>query len=686
MSNRLIHETSPYLRQHAENPVDWYSWGPEALQRARDEDRPIFLSVGYSACHWCHVMEHESFEDPRIAAKLNSSFVNIKVDREERPDLDQIYMHAIQMISGRGGWPMSVFLTPDLQPFFGGTYWPAAPKYGMPGFDQVIDAVVDAWRNRRALAIEQAQQLTDRLVQVGNLSGAGGSELSLEMLAKAESQLTPSFDPRFGGFGDAPKFPHPNDLRVLLRVWRREPREVTLRMVTHTLDRMAAGGMYDQLGGGFHRYSVDERWLVPHFEKMLYDNGLLTSAYVEAFQATGNAEYARIARETCQYVLREMTSPEGGFYSAQDADSEGEEGKFYVWSQPEIETLLGPERARVFCHVYDVTPGGNFEGHSILNRPHPSWEQAARLANMEPESLRKQLDEDRAKLLAARGERVWPARDDKVLVSWNGLMIEGLCQAAGALDEPRFSEAARKAADFLLAKLRGTDGRLLHGWAGGQAKLPAYLDDYAYLAQALVTLYESCFVESYLTEALALVETMIAHFADHKSGGFFYTADDHEQLIARNKDALDSSVPSGNAMAATVLLRLGKLCGRSDLTDRGIATLEAFSNVMDRSPTGTAQMLLALDFHFGPTPELVLLGEPIEQVLSAFRQRFLPNRVLAWRANAAPQNGACAALAIAFDGKQAQSPGPTLYVCQNFSCQEPVTGCDAVRETLAALT
>jgi uncharacterized protein YyaL (SSP411 family) len=684
MPNRLIHETSPYLKQHAQNPVDWYSWSPEALQRARDEDRPIFLSIGYSACHWCHVMEHESFEDPRIAAKLNAAFVNIKVDREERPDLDQIYMNAIQMISGRGGWPMSVFLTPDLQPFFGGTYWPPAPKYGMPGFDQVIDAVIDAWHNRRALAIEQAQQLTERIAQVGNLSGAGG-ELSLDLLTKAESQLTSSFDPRFGGFGDAPKFPHPNDLRVLLRIWRRNTREVTLRMVTHTLDRMAAGGMYDQLGGGFHRYSVDERWLVPHFEKMLYDNGLLTSAYVEAFQATGNPEYARIARETCDYVLREMTSPEGGFYSAQDADSEGEEGKFYVWTSSEIEEILGADRARVFNHVYDVTPGGNFEGHSILNRPHSNWEQAAQLANVELAVLRDQLQQDRAKLLAVRNGRVWPARDDKILVSWNALMIEALAQAATPLDEPRFLQAAQNAADFLLTKLRAPGGRLLHGWAAGQAKLPAYLDDYAYLAQALVTLYEACFDERYLTQAIILVEEMIAHFSDLDAGGFFYTADDHEQLIARNKDALDSSVPSGNAMAAMVLLRLGKLCGRSDFYDRGVSTLQAFSRVIERSPTGTAQMLLALDFHAGPTPELILLGEPRQETLTELSQRFLPNRVLAWRPTTAAPKQACTDLAPAFAGKEAQSPGPTLYVCERFACQQPVTGPDAVAAKIASL-
>ncbi|HKD35689.1 MAG TPA: thioredoxin domain-containing protein, partial [Pirellulales bacterium] len=507
MPNHLATETSPYLLQHKDNPVDWYPWGPKALERAKAEQKPIFLSIGYSACHWCHVMEHESFENPRIARLLNEHFVSIKVDREERPDLDQIYMNAVQMLTGRGGWPMSVFLTPDLQPFYGGTYWPDSPRGGMPGFDQVLDAVAAAWRDRREEMTAQADELTKHL-RGSAIPAAGDGELSERLLRQAETALERSFDPRHGGFGGAPKFPHPMDLRLLLRVWKRNQRDSMLQVITTTLDKMAAGGIYDHLGGGFHRYSVDDRWLVPHFEKMLYDNALLAAAYVEGYLATGRADYARVARETLDYILRDMTDPAGGIYSTEDADSEGEEGKFYVWTPSEIAAVLGPSAAEIFCYVYDVTDEGNFEHKSILNLP-KTIEQCARIKQLDADKLRTDLAEWRAKLLAARGNRIRPGRDDKVLVSWNGLAIDALAQAAGALDEPRYLAAAKSAADFILTRMSRPDGRLLHTWRG-EAKLDAYLDDYAALCNGLVSLYEAGFDEHYIDEAVRLAKIMLA--------------------------------------------------------------------------------------------------------------------------------------------------------------------------------
>ncbi len=463
MANRLATETSPYLLQHAANPVDWYPWGPEALERARYEDKPIFLSIGYSACHWCHVMEHESFENEAIAHLMNEHFVCMKVDREERPDLDQIYMNAVQLMTGRGGWPMSVFLTPELKPFFGGTYWPPAARSGMPGFDQILAAVADAWQNRREQAVEQADSLAEHLATIA-AGPAGQGELRLALVHHGAAAMMRSFDHVHGGFGSAPKFPHPMDLRLLAHVWHRNRDEQTLHVITLTLDKMAAGGIYDQLGGGFHRYSTDERWLVPHFEKMLYDNALLIPCYLDALAITGNEDYARVARETCDYVLREMTDPAGGFYSTQDADSEGVEGKFFVWTPAELEEVLGAEAARTFAHVYDVTPEGNFEhGTSILNRPQSFAECATALLRDEAE-LRRELEQSRAKLLAKREQRVHPGLDDKVLVAWNGLMIDALAQAAEVLGEPRYLQAAQRAARFILQDMRRDDGRLLHTW------------------------------------------------------------------------------------------------------------------------------------------------------------------------------------------------------------------------------
>jgi uncharacterized protein len=687
MPNFLAQETSPYLLQHRDNPVDWHPWGPEALALSKRGGKPIFLSIGYSACHWCHVMEHESFENPAIARLMNENFVCIKVDREERPDLDQIYMNAVQLLTGRGGWPMSVFLTPDLKPFYGGTYWPPTARMGMPGFDQVLLAVADAWKNRREQAIEHADELTKHLAGFTGDPARGG-ELSLSLIEAAGEALARSSDHHHGGFGGAPKFPHSMDLQVLLRLWKRNRRSMWLDIVTTTLDKMAAGGIYDHLGGGFHRYSVDERWLVPHFEKMLYDNALLASAYVEAYQATGNAEYARVSRETCDYVLRDMTDPAGGFYSTEDADSEGEEGKFYVWTPGEIEEVLSKEAAEIFCYVYDVTEPGNFEGHSILNLA-KSIGTCATIKGRDPDKLRTELAASREKLLTVRGRRTRPGRDDKVLVAWNGLMIDALAKAAGALEEPRYLEAAEKAAAFILRDMRRADGRLLHTWRGGQARIDAYLDDYAALANAMVSLYEGTFEERYIDEAIGLVEIMLRHFSDSQAGGFFYTADDQEQLIARNKEIQDSSVPSGNALAATVLVRLGKLTGRSEYLESAEKTFRAAIALLDRAPTAAGQMLLALDMYLGPTPEIVLIGDSTNRdtasVLDQLRRKFIPNKVIALRPATAVSGHRSAALDSLLAGKSSRDVQPTVFVCRNFSCQAPVNGVEAAIEQIRGL-
>jgi uncharacterized protein YyaL (SSP411 family) len=677
MPNYLANALSPYLLQHAENPVDWHPWGEAALTRAREEEKPIFLSIGYSACHWCHVMERESFENDEVAALLNEHFIAIKVDREERPDLDQIYMTAVQMLTGHGGWPMSVFLTPDGKPFYGGTYWPPESRGGMPGFRQVLAAVLDAWRNRREAACRQAQVLTDRIGEAVAPPASVGT-LNYELLKNAERKYRGLFDDTNGGFGGAPKFPHPMDLGVLLRLWRRERTDATLKMVRLTLDKMAGGGIYDHLAGGFARYSVDAHWLVPHFEKMLYDNALLSGAYLDGYLATGEERYGRIARETIDYVLEYMTDETGGLHSTEDADSEGEEGKFYVWTLAEVIEILGRERAERFCYVYDVTEAGNFEtgGKNILNLP-KSIKQCAVLKGWDVHELATELAQSRAALLEVRNRRVRPGKDDKVLVSWNGLMIDSIARAAAVFGEPRYLMAAERAADFILGNMRREDGRLLHTWRRGVADLDAYLDDYTCLANALISLYEASFEERWISVAVELMDTVLAHFRDEENGAFYFTADDHEQLLVRGKDFYESSVPSGNAMAATALLRLGRLCGRSDYLTAAQETLVAGADVMETSPVAAGQLLCALDMYLGPMSEIVILGDAKEEAtgeaIANLRSRYLPNRVVACRPRAEAEAGA-PELDPLFTGRYSQGEPPTVYVCEKFACLEPVNG------------
>jgi uncharacterized protein YyaL (SSP411 family) len=683
-TNRLLHETSPYLRQHAHNPVDWYPWGPEALQRAKDLNRPIFLSIGYSACHWCHVMEHESFEDPDVAAILNEHFVSIKVDREERPDLDQIYMTAVQRMTRQGGWPMSMFLTPDLKPFYGGTYFPPDDRYGRPSFKRVLEHIAQVWRDQQSAVREQAESVTADLQVLTRVEPAGG-DLAESMLQSAADYLGRAFDRTYGGFGSAPKFPHPMDLRLLLRVWQRFGDDDALQMVHRTLDRMAMGGMYDHLGGGFHRYSTDERWLVPHFEKMLYDNALLTTAYTEAFLVTGEPFYREIVEETLAYVQREMTSPEGFFYSTQDADSEGVEGKFFVWSANEIENTLGKEAADIFAYVYDVTPEGNWEGHNILNRT-KTFTQDARMLRMSDDDLRRSLQESRRKLREARDRRIWPARDEKALTSWNGLMIGALALAARALDVSAYADMARRAADFLLTRMRTAAGRLLRTYStGAEPKLNAYLEDYAYLIDGLVSLYEATFEPRWIKDALDLTGVMIEQFWDPAQQGFFYTGRDHEALIARTKDPHDSSVPSGNSMAVMALLRLYHLTGRTDLGDKAEATLRLFRGLMAESPYVAGQMLIALDFYLGPVDEFAVVGDSTaadtRQVLRAIFGHFRPNKVVALKAARGEAEAGEELLGL-LEGKPPAAE-VTTYLCRNFACQAPWVGAESA---LAVLT
>jgi hypothetical protein len=687
MPNHLANESSPYLLQHANNPVDWYPWGPEAIAKARKENKPIFLSVGYSACHWCHVMEHESFEDETIADYLNKHFVSIKVDREERPDIDQIYMNAVQIMTGRGGWPMSVFLTPDLKPFYGGTYWPPTSRMGMPGFDRVLEAIQELWADQRQKALDQAETLTDHLQQL-ELEAEEDEPLTADQLRAAAADLVRSADHVHGGFGQAPKFPQPLGLQFLLRCLRRFPESNALDVVKLSLDRMARGGMYDHLAGGFARYSVDERWLVPHFEKMLYDNALLADAYLDAFLVTGEQQYGDVVRETLDYVLQYMTDPQGGFYSTEDADSEGEEGKFYLWTPEEVHQVLGDAAAAKFCYVYDVTEAGNFEGKNILNLP-KTLEQCAELKGWDLAELKKELSVSRSRLLQVRDQRVRPGRDDKVLVSWNAFMIHSMARAARILDDPRYLEAATRAVEFILAEMQDERGRLLHSWRKGVPRYMAYVDDYTALVNALLTLYEMGFEERWIDEAVRLTDVVLERFRDEESGGFFFTADDHEQLIMRNKDFQDGATPSGNSMAALGMIRLGHLCGRNDYLDAAVQVLRIGMRLVGRYPLAGTQLLNALDMHVGPFAELAILGEaakpPTSNLLSEVRSRYLPNVVVACRPSAEREGGSTH-LDPLFAGKAMGKEAPTVFVCERFVCQAPNVGLAEARETLDRLS
>ena len=678
--NRLAAETSLYLRQHADNPVEWWPWGPEALAKARDLDRPIFLSVGYSACHWCHVMGHECFEDAAIAARMNELFVCVKVDREERPDLDAIYLTAHHLLNRGegGGWPLSVFLAPDLTPFYAGTYFPPDDRYlpQRPSFPALLTAIADAWANRRDRLREIGQSVVGFLNQAG-ATGPTDAVPSAALVAGSLRNFQRSFDAVHGGFGTQPKFPHSVDLRLLLRVHAATGSAQALDMVTLSLTKMARGGMCDQVGGGFHRYSVDAYWLVPHFEKMLYDNALLVPAYTEAFQVTGDGFSKQVACETLDYVLRELTSREGGFYSSQDADTEGEEGKFFVWSLAEVERVVGPELADLAVRTFGVTAGGNFEGHNILCRSRSDADEAQR-QGIPVEDFRVKLAEVKRRLYAARAGRVAPSRDEKILTGWNGLMIAAFAQAGAAFGEARYVEAARRAADFVLANLRGPGGRLFRTCGVGQpAKLTGYLEDYAYLADGLLTLHEASQDRRYLHAARELATLMMTHFADTANGNFFFTADDHEALIARTKDLHDNATPAANAVAVTVLVRLDALTPDAAAAAQVACTLSACGSLMAESPQAAAQLLIALDRHAAPSEEFVVVGPAgspeVAAALKLVRAKFRPHATVLAHDPAAPADPLLPRLA-----PMTNRGDVTLYHCRDFACEAPAVGLSAI--------
>jgi hypothetical protein len=682
-TNRLISETSPYLLQHAHNPVDWHPWGEEALRRAREENRPILLSIGYSACHWCHVMERESFEDEGIAALMNQQFVCIKVDREERPDLDEIYMAAtLALNGGQGGWPMTVFLTPDQKPFFAGTYFPPTDRYGRPGFATLLKQIAEYWQRNRAALEAQAGQVSDNLRE--QVRPAAPVAVGAPALGAAAAQFARDFDSTYGGFGSAPKFPPATGLSLLLRQHRRSGDAHDLRMVETTLNAMARGGMYDQIGGGFARYSTDERWLVPHFEKMLYDNALLAKVYLEAHQVTGEPLYRRVATEILDYILREMTAPEGGFYSATDADSEGEEGKFYVWSPADIEAVLGEEEGRRFCAYYDITEQGNWEGKSIPNTPQPLQIVAARLG-ISPEALQRSLDEARPKVYEARRRRVPPGLDDKILTAWNGMMIGAMAEGYRVLGHRRYLEAAERAANFLLTTLVRPDGGLLRTYRAGRAHVNAYLEDYAYLCEALIDLYEAGGAAGYLSEAERLAERLLADFADEAGGGFYSTARDHETLLLRHREGTDGATPSGNAVAAYALARLSFHLDREDFREAAVKAVMAYGGMIAQYPRAFAKSLAVVDFLLEGPVELALVGQPGEAAFEALRaaiaRHYLPDRIIAHHDPTAGDPPAFPLLA----GKGLVRGKAALYVCRNFACQAPITDPTEVAAVLAAV-
>jgi uncharacterized protein len=681
-TNRLINETSPYLIQHAHNPVDWYPWGQEALEKSRNEDKPILLSVGYAACHWCHVMAHESFENEAIAQLMNDNFVCIKVDREERPDIDTIYMNAVQMMTGHGGWPMTVFLTPDLKPFYGGTYYPPVDRQGMPGFPRVLLAMAEAYKTKREDVASSADSITAEL-QKTNRFYPNNDVLTSDVFNEAYSALYAGFDKTYGGFGRAPKFPPSMTLMFLLRYFQRTNTQEAMHMVEVTLHRMANGGMYDHLGGGFARYSVDNYWLVPHFEKMLYDNALLARVYLQAYQATQRPLYRRVAEEILEYVMRDLTDRAGGFYSSEDADSEGVEGKFYVWTRTEALEILGAEEGEIFCEFYDITESGNFEhGTSIINTPH-NPENFAERKKLSVEELNKILASGRKKLFYVREQRVRPGLDNKVLTAWNGLMLTAFAEAANILGRDDYRAVAERNADFILTDLM-QDGRLLRTYKEGKAKLNGYVEDYAYVIEGLLATYEATFELKYFNQARSLADKMIEQFWDEKEEGFFFTSSDHEELITRTKDYFDNAIPSGNSVAALALQKLSLLSADTSYQKYALSILRIARQFMSKYPTAFGFMLCSLDFYLSEPKEIAIVGSTNSHEVRLFIEeiysRLIPNKVLA----ASEANDTTATQAIKLLAEKAMvNHKPTIYVCRNYTCLAPATTVEELSERLS---
>ena len=681
MSNRLAFETSPYLLQHADNPVDWYPWGEEAFAKAKKENKPVFLSIGYSTCHWCHVMAHESFEDSNVAKIMNKALISIKVDREERPDIDKVYMSVCQMMTGSGGWPLTIIMTPDKKPFFAATYIPKETRHGRTGLLELIPRISELWSTQHAEVLNSANKITDALRNVK--PEAHGQSLNETTLDVAYEQLGERFDEQNGGFGGEPKFPTSHNLLFLLRYWKRTGNDRALEMVNKTLLAMRNGGIYDHLGFGFHRYSTDSQWLVPHFEKMLYDQALLAIAYTEAYQATKREEYSQTASEILDYVLRNMTAPEGGFYSAEDADSEGEEGKFYLWTHDEMGTVLSQQELIVAMKVFNISKTGNFSdeiardgsGRNILFVTKSINEHASELGVSSAE-LSTQLDVIRKKLFNYREKRIHPHKDDKILTDWNGLMIAAMAKASQVFNEPRYSNAAMRTANYILENASASGGRLLHGVRHGVSQLTGNADDYAFLIFGLLELYEATFDIKYLKTAIQLNNDFILHFWDRQSGGFYFTPDDGEQLLSRQKEIYDGAVPSANSVAMSNLLKLGRITTNSDFEDKAEKTGQAFSIDISNLPSAYTQLLVALDFALGPSYEVVVVGDPrsgeTNKMLDAIRSKFVPNKIMIFR----PTNQEFPEIdSVASSIKQYRNieRKTTAYVCHNFNCELPTT-------------
>ncbi len=680
-SNRLIHESSPYLKQHAHNPVDWYPWGEEAFTASKKGNKPILLSIGYAACHWCHVMEHESFENDEIAKIMNDHFINIKVDREERPDLDQIYQNAVQLFIRRGGgWPLTMFLTPEKVPFYGGTYFPPNDRYGLPGFPKILEMVAEAYREKPEEVAKTSASVQDA---VARMDQAVSGEIPSNILESAAESLERIFDVTHGGFGSAPKFPSTGALSLFLRYARQRNDEKYRSMVAFTLGKMSWGGIYDQLGGGFHRYSTDERWLVPHFEKMLYDNAQLASLYFATYQATGQDSYREIGKEILEYVIREMTDQHGGFYSTQDADSEGREGAFFVWTPDEVKTVLGDEAAVLFCKTYDVTPAGNFEGKNILQIVRPAAILAKETGKSETDVLRV-LREGRKKLLAHRESRIKPFRDEKILTNWNALMITAFVDGYQITRQKRYLSYAKRCAEFMMTYLYD-NGRLLHTFKDGIGKLNGYLDDYTFLIDALLDLYEATATFQYMAWARILTDRLIEQFWDEAAGGFFYTSLDHESLIARLKPSSDQSIPSGNAMAAIGLLRLFHLTGELRYLEKGEKTLSCFSQEMQNNVFAATSLIAAADFYLKKPIEIVVIGDKEERdsMIAQIHQLYLPNKILF---QTEPNRTNSIFLPDPVRGKSALFAKTTVYLCHRQTCYPPMTEWNEIQARLLQLS
>ena len=678
IQNRLSKEKSPYLLQHANNPVDWYPWCDEAFEKAKSEDKPVFLSIGYSTCHWCHVMAHESFEEEEVAKLMNDAFVSIKVDREERPDIDGIYMTVCQMLTGSGGWPLTIIMTPDKEPFFAGTYFPKDQRFGRPGMLEMIPQIKQAWNSRREEIIKSADKISSAVAQNSNLPA--GDFLNDEILEKAFTDFQIRFDEENGGFGNAPKFPTPHNFFFLLRYWKKRGDNSALEMVKKTLIEMRKGGIHDHIGFGFHRYSTDSHWLVPHFEKMLYDQALLATAYIETYQATKEEIFKSTAEEILKYVMRDMTSPEGGFYSAEDADSEGEEGKFYLWDEEELRNILG-EDSNLIIKIFNCEKDGNWIDPTIGGAPGTnilhlgkSYKELAKENELKADELKNKTDRARNKLFKARKKRVHPYKDDKILTDWNGLMISAFAKAAQVFDEKEYVEKAESAVEFIFQKLRTENGRLLHRYRQGEAGIPANIDDYSFLIAGLLDLYEASFKVTYLKSAIELNQTLQNSFWDSTNGGFYFTADDSEKLISRQKEIYDGAIPSGNSVALLNLLKLGRFTGDTIYEKKANQLVMAFSSVIKNSPIAFSQFLASLDFAFGPSKEIVIVGKKnnpeSEKVLNFIRKKFIPNKVLLFKEE---EDQNLAGIAKFTVDQKPLNGKTTVYVCENFNCKMPVT-------------